>query len=298
MDPPDSGSAPPAGSAPLLPETNVAAIPQRSVFRYPGGKTWLVPILRRWLASLPRRPAVLVEPFAGGAVCGLTVAAEALADHVVLAEIDPDVAAVWHAIFTHGAAEELSRRIETFQLTRDTVEETLRDTTDTPVERAFRTILRNRVQRGGILAPGAGMMNDGEGGRGLASRWYPETLARRVRDTAAYRGKVTVRTADAVEVLDDHRDREGTAALIDPPYTAGGKQAGRRLYTHNTVDHPQLFRYAADTDGAALLTYDNAPEVIALAEEHGLQWREAAMRTTHNARMTELIISRDMRWAG
>ena len=54
--------------APLKSVVNVSSIPQRSPFRYPGGKTWLVPLVRQWLRSLPRRPALLVEPFAGGAI--------------------------------------------------------------------------------------------------------------------------------------------------------------------------------------------------------------------------------------
>ncbi|MBN2594284.1 MAG: hypothetical protein JXA81_12320, partial [Sedimentisphaerales bacterium] len=31
---------------------NVASVPLRSPFRYPGGKTWLVPYVRQWLSSL------------------------------------------------------------------------------------------------------------------------------------------------------------------------------------------------------------------------------------------------------
>jgi len=53
---------------------NVASVPQRSPFRYPGGKTWLVPYINRWLASLNFRPAEFVEPFCGGAIVGLNVA--------------------------------------------------------------------------------------------------------------------------------------------------------------------------------------------------------------------------------
>src|ERR1700677_2717012 len=45
---------------------NVASVPQRSPFRYPGGKTWLVPYIRDWLRSKKTRPARLIEPFAGG----------------------------------------------------------------------------------------------------------------------------------------------------------------------------------------------------------------------------------------
>jgi hypothetical protein len=63
---------------------NVASVPQRSPFRYPGGKTWLIPRVRQWLRSLEIRPTVLVEPFAGGGIVGLTTAFEELAAHVVL----------------------------------------------------------------------------------------------------------------------------------------------------------------------------------------------------------------------
>src|SRR5438309_2220482 len=47
---------------------NVSSVPHRSPFRYPGGKTWLVPYIRDWLRSKQHPPAHLIEPFAGGAV--------------------------------------------------------------------------------------------------------------------------------------------------------------------------------------------------------------------------------------
>jgi DNA adenine methylase len=74
---------------------NVASVPQRSPFRYPGGKTWLVPRIRKWLASRPMIAREFVEPFAGGGIVSLTVAAENLAQHVTMVELDEQVAAVW-----------------------------------------------------------------------------------------------------------------------------------------------------------------------------------------------------------
>jgi len=36
---------------------NVASVPQRSPFRYPGGKTWFVPTFRRWMGQkAPKLP--------------------------------------------------------------------------------------------------------------------------------------------------------------------------------------------------------------------------------------------------
>src|SRR5512136_216572 len=99
---------------------NVASVPQRSPFRYPGGKTWLVPYVRQWLANLPVQPAEFIEPFAGGAIVGLTVAAEQFADHITLVELDDQIAAVWHTIL-EGDAEWLANRIASFDLTPESV---------------------------------------------------------------------------------------------------------------------------------------------------------------------------------
>ncbi len=73
---------------------NVASVPQRSPFRYPGGKTWFVPRLRQWLAGRSEKPMEFIEPFAGGGIISLTVAFERLAEAVTMVELDADVAAV------------------------------------------------------------------------------------------------------------------------------------------------------------------------------------------------------------
>ena len=148
---------------------NVASVPQRSPFRYPGGKTWLVPVFRRWLASLPTAPDLLIETFAGGAIIGLTAACEKLTGHVILVELDADVAAVWKTVLC-GDAEWLASRIVRFELSTASLQNELASPAQTARAHAFHTILRNRTAHGGILADGAGVIKTGEGGRGLASR--------------------------------------------------------------------------------------------------------------------------------
>ncbi len=281
----------PTSSAPV----NVASVPQRSIFRYPGGKTWLVPQVRAWLRSLPRRPRLLVEPFAGGGIIGLTAVAENLVDRAILVELDPNVAAVWKVLI-NGDAEQLARRIEKFELTHDSVVKELTKVPRTDMALAFQTILRNRVQRGGIMAPGAGLMREGENGKGLASRWYPETLARRIRDIIEYRDRIDFVQGDGLEVMAEHTAQRATVLFVDPPYTAGGKSAGSRLYEARHLDHDKLFQLARRHKGDVLLTYDNALEVRGLAAKSGFVVRPIAMKSTHNAEMSELLIGRDLRW--
>src|ERR1700674_1531455 len=42
----------------LTEPVNVASVPQRSPFRYPGGKTWLIPYIRSWLVAKTCRPSL------------------------------------------------------------------------------------------------------------------------------------------------------------------------------------------------------------------------------------------------
>ena len=99
---------------------NVSSVPQRSPFRYPGGKTWLVPYISDWLRSEKTRPSRLIEPFAGGGIVSLTAALEGLARHVIFAELDEAVASVWRVVL-NGQAEWLAKQILQFDLTLENV---------------------------------------------------------------------------------------------------------------------------------------------------------------------------------
>jgi DNA adenine methylase len=269
---------------------NVASVPMRSPFRYPGGKTWLVPHVRGWLQRLRRKPSVFVEPFAGGGIISLTVAMENLAQRVVMVECDANVAAVWRVILA-GDVEAFIQRIRTFEMNRKTVVAELSCVPQTVAQRAFQTILRNRAQRGGIMAPGASLVKNGERGRGVASRWYPETLANRIRNIAAHRDRIEFIEGDAFAVIPRYAQHATAAFFVDPPYTAGGKSAGSRLYLHNAVDHARLFQLMAQTAGYCMLTYDDAPEPRALAQQHDFVIEEVPMTNTHHATMMELVIT-------
>jgi DNA adenine methylase len=272
---------------------NVASVPLRSPFRYPGGKTWFVPRLRRWLASLPSKPDVLIEPFAGGGIVGLTAAFEDLAKRVILVELDHQVAAVWKTII-HGDGEWLADKIIGFDFSSEAVEAELEKTDLSTQEQAFQTIIKNRVNRGGILAPGAGKVKHGENGKGLASRWYPETLSKRIRKIIDIRDKLSFVEGDGIDVLKENAHLPEAVFFIDPPYTAGGKRAGSRLYSHSDLDHDALFRVSSRLRGDFLMTYSNDQTVRKLAQKYQLVMKEIAMKNTHHAKMTEMLIGRDL----
>jgi len=272
--------------------TNVLQVRHLSPFRYPGGKTWLVPDVRQWLMTSKVRTSVFVEPFAGGAIVGLSVAAEGLAEHVFLGELDEDVAAVWDTIFHGGNADVawLCEQIVGFDVTLDNVHAILDGHAERVRDRAFRTIVKNRMRRGGVMAAGAGLIKAGEAGRGLKSRWYPETLVRRIEALRAMRDRITFEQSDAFEVVSRYADDADAFFFVDPPYTAGGKKAGARLYAHSEVDHERLFTLLASVRGSVMMTYDDTPEVRRMGEHHGFHIAPVPMKNTNHKVIRELLV--------
>lgn len=273
---------------------NIASVPHRSPFRYPGGKTWLVPTTRQWLDAV--QPERLVEPFAGGAIVGLSAVFERRVKHLVLVEKDEQVAAVWTCVIEDGDGPWLAEQITRLDLTPDTVDKILETPGSNTREMALQTIVKNRVNRGGILAEGAGRVKNGENGKGITSRWYPNTLSKRILAIHALRDRITFVQGDGLRTVADHERDPRTAFFVDPPYTVAGKSAGSRLYNHSEIDHDLLFRTLARCHGDFLMTYDNNDDVAAMALAHGLQTQPVAMKNTHHARLTELLIGRDLSW--
>jgi DNA adenine methylase len=278
-----------------LKPVNVSSVPQRSPFRYPGGKTWFVPTFRQWIATMYPKPKILVEPFAGGGIISLTALFENLVQKAIMIELDDEIAAVWESI-CKGDAEWLANRILTFELSREAVIKEIKRLSRTQKEKAFQTILKNRTFHGGILAEGSGFLKYGENGKGIHSRWYPATIAKRLLNLKQIADRIDFRCDDGLKIMREFSNRRDTIFFIDPPYTAGEKKAGKRLYKHYDLDHEQLFAICKSLKGDFLMTYDNAEEVKKMARLHGFQMRLIPMTNTHHATMEELVIGVDLSW--
>lgn len=275
-----------------IPGANVASVPQRSPLRYPGGKTWLIPHIRKWLSRSKSR--VLVEPFAGGGTVSLTAVMEDRVDMAVMIEIDHDVAAFWRAALldTDGLIE----RIRKFSPSREVVEELERVGGRSDADRAFRTLVLNRTRRAGILAPGASFIESGENAKGIGSRWYPETLVNRLQEIGKHAKKFVFYEGDSMEILEPLLLGWGqkAAVFVDPPYTGkGGKRAGSRLYAHSEIDHARLFDILGRSNSDFLMTYDGAEEIVDLIGTHRFRAVRVDMSSAHYSQLAELVITRE-----
>ena len=273
------------------PAANVASVGQHSPLRYPGGKTWLIPHVKVWLRQVRPKPDLLVEPFCGGSIVSLSAVIEGWVEHCHMAEVDHDVAAFWRAALRQGPA--LAEKVLHFDFSRDAVNALMRQVPRDVLERGFRTLVLNRTRRGGILAPGAALLRAGENGKGLASRWYPDTIAKRLNAISAQADHIGFREGDGMKLLKDMLGASGreVAVFADPPYTAGGKRAGRRLYAHHEIDHGGLFALLDDSSAQFLMTYDASPEIVGLIRKHDFHAVQVIMKNGHHIPIPELVIT-------
>ncbi|MFP4545063.1 MAG: DNA adenine methylase, partial [Candidatus Kapaibacterium sp.] len=159
-------------------------------------------------------------------------------------------------------------------------------------EQAFSTILKNRIFHGGIITKGAGLIKNGENGKGIKSRWYPKTLRDRILAIGHIKSKLRFITGDAFSELKKTTHDNNSYYFIDPPYTV----AGKRLYTHSEIDHDELFSLTSELKGKFMLTYDDTIEIRELTSKYGLDFRTIPMKTTHHIKKNEIIISDNFEW--
>ena len=275
---------------------NVASVKQLSPFRYPGGKTWLIPQVLRWMKHRRHNKCrTFIEPFTGGGIVSLTVAAHGIADQCIMVELDEEIAAVWKTLL-YGDAKWLMERILTFQLNVDNANAVLSVSPKSVEEKAFQTILKNRTYHGGILAPGSGFLKNGENGKGILSRWYPVTLANRISNILHFKHRLTFIEGDAFDIMNQYLDDKDTTFFIDPPYTASKKKAGSRLYRHHVVDHEKIFSLMGDTSASFMITYDDAIEIREFCDKYKLPFISVPMKGTHHIKYYELLICDSITW--
>ncbi|MFJ5835172.1 DNA adenine methylase [Streptomyces shenzhenensis] len=198
-----------------------------SPLRYPGAKRQLVPVIEGLIAANIPPPRLLVEPFCGGATTTLRLLGAGVAEHGILADVDPLVAAFWKtaafdSAWLLSAMRELKITVEEWDNWRAATPRSRRD-------RALKCLFLNRTTFSGILHGRAGPI----GGRAQASqykidcRFGLDGLTRRINGVAelAATGRLLdVWQADWRTTLRRVSERFSSLAgdevliYLDPPY--------------------------------------------------------------------------------
>ncbi|WP_330435184.1 DNA adenine methylase [Streptomyces sp. NBC_00825] len=198
-----------------------------SPLRYPGAKRQLVPVIEGLIAANIPPPGLLVEPFCGGATTTLRLLGAGVAQHGILADVDPLVAAFWKtaafdSVWLTSSMRELTITVEEWDRWRAVNPRSRRD-------RALKCLFLNRTTFSGILHGRAGPI----GGRAQASkykidcRFGMEGLTRRINGVAelASTGRLLdvwqadwrtalQRVSERFGFLEDHE----VVIYLDPPY--------------------------------------------------------------------------------
>ena len=130
------------------------------------------------------------------------------------------------------------------------------------------------------------MLKHGENGRGIHSRWYAQTLNKRIRHIGSISDRITFVHSNGLDVIKLNRTSKNAIWFIDPPYTVKGKgkRAGKRLYNYSELDHEELFGLMSKVSGPFLMTYDNDESVRELAQKNAFDFEPIAMKGTHMLR--------------
>jgi DNA adenine methylase len=148
-----------------------------------------------------------------------------------------------------------------------------------------------------LRATGAGFLKHGENGKGIKSRWYPTTLKKRILEIIEMRDHMTFIHSDGFVITKKYAKRKDFDFYIDPPYTVGAKQAGKRLYKHSEIDHDYLFELVNSLSGEFLMSSSDDRRVRDLAKRYNFDALTINMKNSHHANVSELIIGKNLSWA-
>lgn len=279
--------------------TNISLI---SPLRYPGGKRRLLPYVARAVASLARKPSMLIEPFAGGAAVSIGLLEHRLVPRIALADADPMVAAFWQAVFDPDLAEQLAKLVEQAPLTLEHWLEQRRAEPNDTLMRAYKCIYLNRTSFSGILSPTAGPIGGmtQAGTYKLGARFPRERIAARIRELSRLAPKVAyVRCQDYATTLENPLQGTSITDLsrlfwyVDPPFWNKAERLYRLVFKRE--DHEELARRLPAMKGHWVLSYDMDPQVEALYAAvpglHHVSMRYTARSGGDEAKSRELLFS-------
>ena len=243
-----------------------------SPLRYPGAKRRLSGYIAEAFRLNGARPALFVEPFAGGASVALQLLEDDLVDEIALGDRDPLVASFWKIVF--GDPEWLIRKVRSTKVTLANWDRFKTRPGESDRERALACLFLNRTSFSGILAGGAGPI----GGRKQESdykidcRFNVDTIVKRIEQAARLQPKVRFVHAGSWGATVARSKRlaippQDILYYFDPPFYAKAE----RLYRHcfSPAEHKRLHDAIVNLESPWLLSYDPAKPIIAMYSHNG-----------------------------
>lgn len=231
-------------------------------FRYPGGKSKVLPILMEYIDKVHKDAYPFCDVFVGGGSVALEVAAKYRMSRIYLNDKDYWIYCFWNIV---GGSEidklpkllelvEQPATLEQFYKLKEEV------TTDT-LRCAYKAIFLNRTTFSGILKSGPIGGKDQKSKYTVDCRYNAAKLKKKILAcNVLLQGRTKVYNLDAMECCFRTQDCS-TTIYLDPPYY----KQGQALYTEfmQAPEHSQLaeFLNGKVPTNKWILSYDDCPEI-------------------------------------
>lgn len=245
-----------------------------SPLRYPGGKQSLSPFVRALIRANDMYGCVYAEPYAGGAGLALRLLMDDVVSRVLLNDKCPMICSFWRSLFwqTDELLQLVDKNPVTMETWRRTREITRRPKEFSEVEVAFALFFQNRTNFSGVIDGGVIGGKKQVGKYKLDARYPKDRLLKLMETLSMLRDRVSIFHLDAISFMHAHVLPWGRTCLTycDPPYF----EKGQALYMNSYLpeDHVKVadFLHEHASDMRWMVSYDNAPQIIALYKEDSL----------------------------
>jgi DNA adenine methylase len=212
-----------------------------SPFRYPGGKSRLVPFIKTLITKTGLEKATYIEPFAGGAGVALGLLLEGIVERIVINDYDKAIYSFWRAIKT-----EPSSLIKLIDKTSVTIEEwrkqrnIYQNSQSYSLDLAFATLFLNRVNRSGIITGGPIGGYEQNSKWKLDARFNKNTLIDRITQISNISKSITIYNKDIICLLDKIKLNytDNVFIYFDPPYYYKSQRLYKNCLSHR--DHERI----------------------------------------------------------
>lgn len=244
----------------------------RSLLRYPGSKARFVDFISRAITLNGLKGCVFVEPFCGGSSASIALLEEGIVNAIAINDADPLIAHLWDTVFSENHSEWLAQQVMTIPLTIDEWRRQKALEPTCPRLAALKCLYLNRTSFNGIIHKSGPIGGWGQAKRTVGVRFNREKLAARIRELSKLRDKVLVVSNNNWQTFFDRMLSENnTFFYIDPPYYYKAEQLYG--YYFSQEEHICLRNYLIRANAKWMLSYDDAPEIRSLYQEHSLKAR-------------------------
>lgn len=242
-----------------------------SPLRYPGSKRKITPAIAELIQANVPEPELFVEPFGGGASVSLGLLQAGAVQRVLIADLNPLVAAFWNVVTTD--TDWLISAMQKEDVTVDRWDYWKKAKPTGRRNRALKCLFLNRTTFSGIIGGNAGPI----GGRAqktykIDCRFDKNSIEARLRHVRQLADEGKIFTAEGtwqqtMRLAQDLYAREGwrnksVVFYMDPPYIEKASDIYERSFSEK--HHRELAAALRDTGHRWILSYDHEPLVLSL----------------------------------